>query len=161
MRNNKGFTLVEVIVSFSLLMIAMIYLLSTITITIKRENSLLILQEYSVFEANLLNNIYDDIDNYVNNKNTSDGKVTISNDNNKLLIEGLNKYLEFNQKNNCIIYDEVIYELPNGVAFDDKVYDLKSGIIGENNEYYVAKINLIVNDKKESIKIIYQYKNVL
>ena len=154
MKNTKGFTLTELIVSFSLTMIVMIYFLKAIIVIVDRENELLQIQEYMVFESSLLNNIYTDI------SKVDPNTVSIDEYNNKIIITGIDKQIEFDTTNNYIIYDETIYALPEGVKFDNKIYsvlkmdDFKG--VSENNSYYVAKINLLVNNNKKNIKIIHQ-----
>ena len=42
MKNNKGFTLVEVVVSFSLIMVVMVYLIKTVVVVSSEETDLVI-----------------------------------------------------------------------------------------------------------------------
>ena len=155
MKNNKGFTIVELIVSFSLVMIVMIYLLKTILVVGNKENELLTLQEYTVVEANLLKDIYTDI------KKTNSSEVKIQDLNDGIYIEGVGKQIEFDKENNSIIYGDVIYELPEGVKLADKSYTVESisdsNIVSLNNTFNIGKINLNVNNKLKSIKIVHQF----
>ena len=61
MKNNKGFTLVEVVVSFSLIMVVMVYLIKTVVVVSSEETDLVIEQQYSVYQSTLLEKIYSDI----------------------------------------------------------------------------------------------------
>lgn len=54
MKNNKGFTLVEVVVSFSLIMVVMVYLIKTVVVVSSEETDLVIEQQYSVYQSTLL-----------------------------------------------------------------------------------------------------------
>ena len=58
MKKEKGFTLVEVIVSFSLMSVVMIYLLKTIAVISTEQTNILTLENYSVYESTVLKKIY-------------------------------------------------------------------------------------------------------
>ena len=66
MKKEKGFTLVEVIVSFSLMSVVMIYLLKTIAVISTEQTNILTLENYSVYESTVLKKIYKDINNAYN-----------------------------------------------------------------------------------------------
>ena len=155
MKNNKGFTIVELIISFSLVMIVLIYLLRTIIVIGNKESELLTLQEYTVVEANLLKDIYNDIE------KTTSTEIKIKDLNNGIYIEGVGKQIEIDKENNSIIYGDIIYELPEGVKLAEESYSVESlsdsNIVSSNNTFDIGKINLIVNKKLKSIKIVHQF----
>lgn len=146
MKNNKGYTLVEVIVSFSLIMIVMIYLLKTIIVLSDKNNELLLNQEFLVYESSLLDKIYSDID----SAELSDN-VSITNNNNEVTFNDIDKTIKFDAENSSIIYNNIIYKLPDTVQFDNNMYEISNFSNG-----YILKINLIKQEKNKTINIVYQ-----
>ena len=144
MKKEKGFTLVEVIVSFSLMSVVMIYLLKTIAVISTEQTNILTLENYSVYESTVLKKIYKDINNAYNIevKEENDNIVFSSND-----FTSQNKTLKIND--NGITYDNTVYDLPEGTKLDSNKYSL----IKKDN-YYNLKLNFIVNNKKEEMKVI-------
>lgn len=148
MKNNKGFTLVEVVVSFSLIMVVMVYLIKTIVVVSSEETDLVIEQQYSVYQSTLLEKIYSDI--------SVAADMTVSSNGNTITITSKewvpnNKTISFD--NNSITYDNTIYELPDNCEFKSTRYSIVSD---EDKSYYIIKINLKVNDKDKTMKIIIQ-----
>lgn len=148
MKNNKGFTLVEVVVSFSLIMIVMVYLIKTVVVVSSEETDLVIEQQYSVYQSTLLEKIYSDI--------SVAADITVSSNGNTITITSKewvpnNKTISFD--NNSITYDNTIYELPDNCEFKSTRYSIVSD---EDKSYYIIKINLKVNDKDKTMKIIIQ-----
>lgn len=148
MKNNKGFTLVEVVVSFSLIMIVMVYLIKTVVVVSSEETDLVIEQQYSVYQSTLLEKIYSDI--------SVAADITVSSNGNTITITSKewvpnNKTISFD--NNSITYDNTIYELPDNCEFKSTRYSIVSD---EDKSYYIIKINLKVNDKDKIMKIIIQ-----
>lgn len=148
MKNNKGFTLVEVVVSFSLIMIVMVYLIKTIVVVSSEETDLVTEQQYSVYQSTLLEKIYSDI--------SVAADMTVSSNGNTITITSKewvpnNKTISFD--NNSITYDNTIYELPDNCEFKSTRYSIVSD---EDKSYYIIKINLKVNDKDKTMKIIIQ-----
>lgn len=146
MKNNKGFTLVEVVVSFSLIMIVMVYLIKTVVVVSSEETDLVIEQQYSVYQSTLLEKIYSDI--------SVAADMTVSSNGNTITITSKewvpnNKTISFD--NNSITYDNTIYELPDNCEFKSTKYS-----IVQQENYYIIKINLKVNDKDKIMKIIIQ-----
>ncbi len=146
MKNNKGFTLVEVVVSFSLIMIVMVYLIKTIVVVSSEETDLVTEQQYSVYQSTLLEKIYSDI--------SVAADITVSSNGNTITITSKewvpnNKTISFD--NNSITYDNTIYELPDNCEFKSTKYS----IVKQEN-YYIIKINIKVNDKDKIMKIIIQ-----
>ena len=144
MKKEKGFTLVEVIVSFSLMSVVMIYLLKTIAVISTEQTNILTLENYSVYESTVLKKIYKDINNAYNIdvKEENNNIVFTSND-----FTSQNKTLKIND--NGITYDNTVYDLPEETKFDSNKYSL----IKKDN-YYILKLNFIVNNKKEEMKVI-------
>lgn len=144
MKKEKGFTLVEVIVSFSLMSVVMIYLLKTIAVISTEQTNILTLENYSVYESTVLKKIYKDINNAYNIdvKEENNNIVFTSND-----FTSQNKTLKIND--NGITYDNTVYDLTEGTKFDSNKYSL----IKKDN-YYILKLNFIVNNKKEEMKVI-------
>ena len=144
MKKEKGFTLVEVIVSFSLMSVVMIYLLKTIAVISTEQTNILTLENYSVYESTVLKKIYKDINNAYNIevKEENNNIVFTSND-----FTSQNKTLKINDDG--ITYDNTVYDLPEGTKFDINKYSL----IKKDN-YYILKLNFIVNNKKEEMKVI-------
>ena len=144
MKKEKGFTLVEVIVSFSLMSVVMIYLLKTIAVISTEQTNILTLENYSVYESTVLKKIYKDINDAYNIdvKEENNNIVFTSND-----FTSQNKTLKIND--NGITYDNTVYDLPEGTKFDSNKYSL----IKKDN-YYILKFNFIVNNKKEEMKVI-------
>ena len=107
MKKEKGFTLVEVIVSFSLMSVVMIYLLKTIAVISTEQTNILTLENYSVYESTVLKKIYKDINNAYNIdvKEENNNIVFTSND-----FTSQNKTLKIND--NGITYDNTVYDLP-------------------------------------------------
>lgn len=146
MKNNKGFTLVEVVVSFSLIMIVMVYLIKTVVVVSSEETDLVVEQQYSVYQSTLLEKIYSDI--------SVAADITVSSNGNTITITSKewvpnNKTISFD--NNSITYDNTIYELPDNCEFKSTKYS-----IVQQENYYIIKINLKVNDKDKIMKIIIQ-----
>ena len=91
MKKENGFTLVEVVVSFSLAMIVIVYLLKTIEVVNSEENNLLIEQQYSVYQSMVLKQIYNDI-----GFNVTTAEIDKNDSNNIIItIDGENKILTF------------------------------------------------------------------
>lgn len=146
MKNNKGFTLVEVVVSFSLIMVVMVYLIKTVVVVSSEETDLVIEQQYSVYQSTLLEKIYSDI--------SVAADMTVSSNGNTITITSKewvpnDKTIVFD--NNSIVYDNTIYELPDNCEFKSTRYS-----IVQQENYYIIKINLKVNDKDKIMKIIIQ-----
>lgn len=146
MKNNKGFTLVEVVVSFSLIMIVMVYLIKTVVVVSSEETDLVTEQQYSVYQSTLLEKIYSDI--------SVAADMTVSSNGNTITITSKewvpnNKTISFD--NNSITYDNTIYELPDNCEFKSTKYS-----IVQQENYYIIKINIKVNDKNKIMKIIIQ-----
>ena len=100
MKNNKGFTLVEVVVSFSLIMVVMVYLIKTVVVVSSEETDLVTEQQYSVYQSTLLEKIYSDI--------SVAADITVSSNGNTITITSKewvpnNKTISFD--NNSITYD--------------------------------------------------------
>lgn len=158
MKKKNGYTLVEVLVSMVLIMIVMIYLLKTIVVLVNKNTDLLVYEEYTVYEDNLLKDIYDDIDIAYDAEDFL-GVENVPSEN-KVLFKDLNKFLQINKSNRTITYDGKIYELPDSVNFIEKngsVYEVSS-LKKDIHEYYVITIHLKVNKNEEDIKILY-YNN--
>lgn len=150
MKNNKGFTLVEVVVSFSLIMVVMVYLIKTVVVVSSEETDLVTEQQYSVYQSTLLEKIYSDI--------SVAADITVSSNGNTITITSKewvpnNKTISFD--NNSITYDNTIYELPDNCEFKSTKYS-----IVQQENYYIIKINIKVNDKDKIMKIIIQNKIV-
>ncbi len=148
MKNNKGFTLVEVVVSFSLIMIVMVYLIKTVVVVSSEETDLVTEQQYSVYQSTLLEKIYSDI--------SVAADMTVSSNGNTITITSKewvpnNKTISFD--NNSITYDNTIYELPDNCEFKSTKYSI---VQQEKENYYIIKINIKVNDKDKIMKIIIQ-----
>lgn len=146
MKNNKGFTLVEVVVSFSLIMVVMVYLIKTVVVVSSEETDLVTEQQYSVYQSTLLEKIYSDI--------SVAADITVSSNGNTITITSKewvpnNKTISFD--NNSITYDNTIYELPDNCEFKSTKYS-----IVQQEKYYIIKINIKVNDKDKIMKIIIQ-----
>ena len=139
MKKEKGFTIVELLVSFTLLTVVLIYLIKATTNMMTKENEILALQEYNVFESTLLNNIYDDTDGLTD--------LTVEDDNNVGLnikvgnSQTIYKNISFvnNDTEKGIYYDNVLYELPENVKFNhennSELYTLESGKYDDENSF--------------------------
>lgn len=146
MKNNKGFTLVEVVVSFSLIMIVMVYLIKTVVVVSSEETDLVTEQQYSVYQSTLLEKIYSDI--------SVAADITVSSNGNTITItskEWVPNNKTISLDNNSITYDNTIYELPDNCEFKSTKYS-----IVQQENYYIIKINIKVNDKDKTMKIIIQ-----
>jgi len=146
MKNNKGFTLVEVVVSFSLIMVVMVYLIKTVVVVSSEETDLVIEQQYSVYQSTLLEKIYSDI--------SVAADMTVSSNGNTITItskEWVPNNKTISLDNNSITYDNTIYELPDNCEFKSTKYS-----IVQQENYYIIKINIKVNDKDKIMKIIIQ-----
>lgn len=144
MKNNKGFTLVEVVVSFSLIMVVMVYLIKTVVVVSSEETDLVIEQQYSVYQSTLLEKIYSDI--------SVAADMTVSSNGNTITItskEWVPNNKTISLDNNSITYDNTIYELPDNCEFKSTKYS-----IVQQENYYIIKINIKVNDKDKIMKII-------
>lgn len=144
MKNNKGFTLIEVIVSFMLISIVMICLLKTITVMNIQNTNLILEENYLVYESMVLKDIYDDI-NSSNNITVTDnnGEVTLTSN------DFVNQDKIIKIHDNEIVYDDTIYELPDGIKLNNSKYELIT-----NDNYYILKINFKINDNDKIMKII-------
>lgn len=150
MKNNKGFTLVEVVVSFSLIMVVMVYLIKTVVVVSSEETDLVIEQQYSVYQSTLLEKIYSDISVAADMAVSSNGNtITITSK------EWVPNNKTISLDNNSITYDNTIYELPDNCEFKSTKYS-----IVQQENYYIIKINIKVNDKDKIMKIIIQNKIV-
>lgn len=151
MKNNKGFTLVEVVVSFSLIMVVMVYLIKTVVVVSSEETDLVTEQQYSVYQSTLLEKIYSDI--------SVAADITVSSNGNTITITSKewvpnNKTISFD--NNSITYDNTIYELPDNCEFKSTKYSIVQQENYYIKNYYIIKINIKVNDKDKIMKIIIQ-----
>lgn len=156
MKNKKGYTIVEVLVSFILIMIVMIYLLRTVIVLTNKNNDLLVYEEYTVYENSLLKDIYEDVDIAYE----SDDFKGLQVDGQVVTFKDVNKQLKIDETNNSVIYDGKVYELPEGVSFrkkDNKIMDV-TDLNRSTHEYYIITINTQVNKNEEEIKILYQNK---
>ena len=159
MKENKGFTLVELLISFTLLTIVLIYLIKATTNIMVRENEVLMLQEYNVFESTLLNNIYDDTEGLTDLKiEENNGELNIRVGNSVSIYKNISFVNNKDEKG--IYYDNVLYELPENVEFNSsKYYTIKNGTYTEDNytkNYSIVSIYLIMNNKDKKINIIFQ-----
>lgn len=145
MKNKKGYTLVEVVVSFSLIMIVMIYLLKTIIVVSEKNTELLSMQEFTVYESSLLDKVYNDIDNLIADN------VSITQNSDSIVFNDIDKILEFNKTDKTIIYNNVIYKLPDSMEFDNTMFSVSTFSKG-----YIITVNLILNDTNQKIYIVYQ-----
>lgn len=154
---NKGFTLVELVVSFTLIMIVVIYLIRTMIVIGNKENELLILEEYVVFETNILDKIYYDIYNedLINADIISEDADNIINVKLSNIDGTLEENITLNKNDSIIIYDDIIYELPEKVKIDS--CNKKTFNLDTNNNSYVINVKFLVNDEIKDLKIIYQY----
>lgn len=150
MKNNKGYTLVEVLVSFTLISIVMIYLLNTIVVLSRKNNELLVEQEYEVFETTFLDKLYKDIDTVGKNDSLELEVV-----NNNITFTSINKTLSFDKDNNSIIYDGIIYELPKTIKFDNPMYEYKI-----EDDYTLITIKLKTDTEDKKLKIFYQKNRI-
>lgn len=160
MRNKKGYTIIEVIVSFVLIMVVMIYLLRTIVVLTNKNNDLLAYEEYSVYENKLLKDIYQDVDMAYDLEELQENAV-IGN-NNTITFKDINKTMEIKETENKIVYDGKIYELPENVKFrknNNKLYDIKE--VNALHKAYILTIYIKVNKNEDEIKIVYQNKKLL
>lgn len=159
MKKNEGFTLVELLISFTLLTIVLIYLIKATTNIMTRENEVLMLQEYNVFESTLLNNVYDDTDGLTDLKVEEDnGELNIRVGNSSSIYKNISFINNEDEKG--IYYDNVLYEFPTNTEFNSsKYYSLKTGTyIGDNyiKNYSIISIFLVMNNKNKTINIIFQ-----
>lgn len=145
MKNKKGYTLVEVVVSFSLILIVMIYLLKTIIVVSEKNSELLSIQEFTIYESSLLDKIYNDIDNLVADN------VSITQSSGSIVFNDIDKTLEFNKTDKTIVYNNVIYKLPDNMEFDNTMFSVSTFSRG-----YIITVNLKLNDTNQKIYIVYQ-----
>lgn len=145
MKNKKGYTLVEVVVSFSLILIVMIYLLKTIIVVSEKNSELLSIQEFTIYESSLLDKIYNDIDNLVADN------VSITQSSSSIVFNDIDKTLEFNKTDKTIVYNNVIYKLPDNMEFDNTMFNVSTFSKG-----YIITVNLKLNDTNQKIYIVYQ-----
>lgn len=144
MKNNKGFTLIEVIVSFMLISIVMICLLKTITVMNIQNTNLILEENYLVYESMVLKDIYDDIN--------SSNNITVTDNNGEIALTSndfVNQDKIIKIYDNEIVYDDTIYELPDGIKLNNSKYELIT-----NDNYYILKINFKINDNDKIMKII-------
>lgn len=144
MKNNKGFTLIEVIVSFMLISIVMICLLKTITVMNIQNTNLILEENYLVYESMVLKDIYDDIN--------SSNNITVTDNNGEIALTSndfVNQDKIIKIHDNEIVYDDTIYELPDGIKLNNSKYELIT-----NDNYYILKINFKINDNDKIMKII-------
>ena len=139
-------------VSFTLLTVVLIYLIKATTNMMTKENEILALQEYNVFESTLLNNIYDDTDGLTDLtvEDDNNGGLNIKVGNSQTIYKNISFVNDDNEKG--IYYDNVLYELPENVKFkhpdNNALYKLTSGSYDENSfvkNYSIIKIPLIDN----------------
>ena len=159
MKNKKGYTIVEVIVSFVLITVVMIYLLRTVIVLTNKNNDLLVNEEYSVYENNLLKHVYDDLEVAYD----AEDFKGVTEESGKIKLKDIDKDIEVNKDNNQIIYGGTIYELPDKVSIrensDHKTYKVEKHL--GTHEYYVITIYIKKNRDNEDLKIVYQNKKLL
>ena len=61
MKDNKGFTLIEVVVSFAILSVVLVYLFKVISVMDTRQTELLREQNYNIYISTVLKKIYSEI----------------------------------------------------------------------------------------------------
>ena len=162
MKKNKGFTLVELLISFTLLTVVLIYLIKATTNIMAKENDILMLQEYNVFESTFLNKIYEDIDELSNLKiEENSGELNIKVGDSETIYKNISFINTSDEKG--IYYDNVLYELPSNTEFNkEQYYVIKQGTYTEDNyikNYSIISIPLISNQKNRTINIIFQNVN--
>lgn len=149
MKDNKGFTLVEVIVSFSLITIVIIYLLKTVLVINDEQSNIMLEQNFSVYQSNILDKIYNDIYNAKNIKITyNDNVITFTSD------DFIEQNIQLVLNDDSIIYDNVIYQLPEGFEFLSPKYELIN-----DETYEIIKINFKTYKENKSMKIIIKLNN--
>ena len=151
--NKKGFTLVEALVSFVLIIVIMIYLIRTVIVMSNKNTELLAYQNFSVYETSLLKSVYKDIDTVYDLDDftglTRSGNVIT-------FVNAQNKQMIFNTEANSIEYDKVVYKLPDNVKFRKNgrsVYSVET--VREPHIMYILNIYVRVYDRDDVIKIVY------
>ena len=132
--NKKGFTLVELLVSFILVTIVIVFFTKTIIVSVQKENKLLTMQEYTAFEATFLKSVEKETD--------SMGNKTVSESGNNITISGTDtssKTLSLiTTGEKAISFNNIIYPLPNSTDFR----------LVNGKYYYVYRVNankIIIN----------------
>ena len=144
MKDNKGFTLIEVVVSFAILSVVLVYLFKVISVMDTRQTELLREQNYNIYISTVLKKIYSDI-NKANN-------ISLRNEENTIIFTSddfTSQNKELVIKDDALVYDNVIYEYPEGL----RLKDIKYGITNAEN-YYVVKIYFNYNNINKEMKII-------
>lgn len=164
MKKEKGFTIVELLVSFTLLTVVLIYLIKATTNMMTKENEILALQEYNVFESTLLNNIYNDTDGLTDLtlEDDNNGGLNIRVGNSETIYKNI--YFVNSETEKGIYYDNILYELPENIKFkhqdNNALYSLTSGTYDDENSfvknYSIIKIPLIDNGNEKEINIVFQ-----
>ena len=164
-KKEKGFTLVEVIVSVVLIIAVLFYLIRTIVVIGDKNSELVTRQEYSVFENNLLNSFYTEVDKKITGEKKLSGIKPDESNENTLHFLDLDEDLEFRlsdntSKNEKLVFNSVVYALPNNVSFaqkDGKYYAVNYiDNIYDNSSMIVVNVFFKVANKDEMIKLTYQ-----
>ena len=156
--NKKGFTITELLVSFAIVSVVIIYLLRATTNVIVKENDLIVLQEFNVFESTLLNKFYDDMQELNSVKiEYKDNEINFIDNNTNIVYKTISFVNTNDQKG--IYYDDILYELPTSAKFNNEnLYTKEEGIYasGYINNYTIITVPITVNKKQKDVKLIIQ-----
>lgn len=115
--NKKGFTLVELIVSFILVTIVMVFFTKTIIVGVQKENKLLSMQEYTAFEATFLKAIGNEVD-PLKNKTVNESGNTLTISGSDVSGASVNKTLSLiTSEEKSISLNNTVYPLPSNTDF--------------------------------------------
>ena len=160
MKNNKGFTLVEMLVSFTLSMILIIILFQLIINLKDIYMSSGIKTELLNKQYLITNKIYTDLNEIKATKieNCNNPSVCIE----FTFQNGSIKKLELDDENKTLSYDGYVIKLSNGSYF--KTININTNIFGENNKKIfnvsIPIYNDLFKDTNFGINIVYPYNDL-
>ena len=163
MLNNKGFTIAEVVVSFGLISVLMVSLISATLFYRDKVKTEEVITQLLDFKNTITTVVYDDIINKKISRITTCPGVTdcvrLIDNNNEAHILKINEYNESNKRGVFLDYDGIEYMLPDsdlGVG-SDRVCDFVSGLRldGYENKLYKIKATFVHKDLDLSYDLLF------
>ncbi len=159
MKNRRGFTLVELLVCFTLITILSISLFKTVLVLQQKQKKDLVYNQYIAFVATFNNSLEKDLINDTITNFTSCGTNCYDINFEK----GGVKRLSIDKTNNSIVYGTVKEKLPSNYTFNNdlNINVSKASVVPEDNYDSIITITIPIKsnlvDYSSDIKYVYQY----
>ena len=161
MKNKKGFTVIELIVSFSLTVVVSIFLFQLVLVLQNMYNNSSVQTELLNIQGLISNKINSSFNEKDINRITKCGTYCL----NFIYNDGSNEELKINYAQNKIQFGSYTTKLPKNSTFKEVVVDiLYSGTFNQNNNNALLNLKIPINndkfkDKNFGINVVYQFNN--